>query len=420
MGPNGCPYCFCLFGWKSSKTTAVCRDCRRQSDTARWGSQPKQPREEYSDGTHGAKKREQKRLKTSGATYESEHVVGYEVFARGLERGGSQFARTVENHAPAYQEARNFHRAHIGTGTWKHNHPSGDSSQSYRDAQRRLMEAEQAGNAVQLNQRYYAHQPGFSSKNPDLAKADDSFQSMAKNAPHFPLWEEENERWRRIVPTPVERAEMSLARMTARSGRFPSVQDELDTMREFNILPSRGEKLKHTPSLPFTSDINGIPMDGNCLFHSIWAGLNSIHRDGIGFVSNDMLRQQAVGYLRHDPGIQALGVVNAEYLQTMGQNGTWGGELEALALAYVWGVRITVVGYQGQNPSFQLSYNQSAREGFTIHYYREDSHYTTRPLSPLRFGGHAGSSVNEEEKKKEEEEEKKDKKRKRSDSGVSL
>src|ERR1700739_2439052 len=98
----GCKYCSCRFGWMSSETTAVCGndECRRQSNTADWGRQPVLPQAKYSDGTNGARTREQKRLKTSGATHQSEHVIGYEVFGHGAKRGGSKFAKTIENRAP--------------------------------------------------------------------------------------------------------------------------------------------------------------------------------------------------------------------------------------------------------------------------------------------------------------------------------
>jgi hypothetical protein len=54
----------------------------------------------------------------------------------------------------------------------------------------------------------------------------------------------------------------------------------------------------------------------------------------------------------------------------MGHDSTWGGELEAMALAHVWGVRITV-----RAKNYTIIYNQAAHTGFDIYY--GDSHYSS-------------------------------------------
>lgn len=371
-----CPFCASVEGDLIDSKSVVCRSCGAQASTAVWGKLPKRKRERYEEGSHGAKGREQKRLKTSGATHQSEHVVGYEVFGHGAKRGKSQFAKRIENTAPAYQEELDSHRGHIGTGSWKNYRGTRESSEQYRAAQRRLLRSNRAGDAVQLNQLYYAHQPEFRSKNPkkaaNLKKADDSFQRMVSNFPPVPFYD--GGKLQKVGVTAKEKAEMNLARMTARNGVYPSRKQELEQMKKFGILPSALEKPKVSPSLPFTSDVHGIPKDGNCLFHSIWAGLNSALPEAVGFVSNEDLRRMAVGFLRHDPEIQALGVVDLAYLQTMQQNGAWGGELEAMALAHVWGVRITVNG-----PTYTITYNQAAQNGFNI-YYDGVGHYSIGPF----------------------------------------
>jgi hypothetical protein len=138
----------------ASETEVVCEGCGKLSSTALWKRKPAPKRKTYEDSTHGAKGREQKRLKTSGATHQSEHVVGYEVFGHGAKRGGSEFAKTIENRAPAYQEDFDSHRGHIGTGSWKDYRGTGESSEQYRVAQRRTVRGKRVGNAVQLNQLY--------------------------------------------------------------------------------------------------------------------------------------------------------------------------------------------------------------------------------------------------------------------------
>jgi hypothetical protein len=370
-----CPYCASAAGLMASETEVVCEGCGKLSSTALWKRKPAPKRKTYEDSTHGAKGREQKRLKTSGATHQSEHVVGYEVFGHGAKRGGSEFAKTIENRAPAYQEDFDSHRGHIGTGSWKDYRGTGESSEQYRVAQRRMVRGKRVGNAVQLNQLYYAHQPEFRAGDPshqsNLKKADDSFQRMVQNFAPVPLWD--GSTLVKVGVTAIEKAEMNLARMTARGGSYPTRKEELEQMKKFRILPSQDEQPKKGPVLPFSSDRNGIPMDGNCLFHSIWAGLHSIMPDAVGFVTNDMLRKQAVGFLRCDPEINDLGILTHAYLDAMGQDSTWGGELEAMALAHVWGVRITV-----RAKNYTITYNQAAHAGFDIYY--GDSHYSSAPF----------------------------------------
>jgi hypothetical protein len=144
-----CPHCNSANGLMF-ETEVVCDGCGKMSSTAVWKIKPKRKRETYHDGTHGAKRREQKRLKTSGATHQSEHVVGYEVLGHGAKRDGSELAKTIENRAPAYQEDFDSHRGHIGTGSWKDYRGTGESSKQYRVAQRRAVSAGKVGNAVQL------------------------------------------------------------------------------------------------------------------------------------------------------------------------------------------------------------------------------------------------------------------------------
>jgi RHS repeat-associated protein len=149
---------------------------------------PSAPRQTYRPGTYGATGAEQKRTgtkfgqKVSGDTHESEHPIGYEVLGRGtgVKRGENQHAKDVENHAPAYQEAKPAHKGHIGTGTKVNPDAMGTSafksSQDYRDSQRNALEStdkhgapnkDAASNAIQLNQVEYAHQQSFHTNTSD-------------------------------------------------------------------------------------------------------------------------------------------------------------------------------------------------------------------------------------------------------------
>src|SRR5215467_15676061 len=97
-------------------------------------------------GTHGFREYEQDRLGTSGDTHQSEHPIGYEVIRRHLglsgpqARSGTGLQGQLERRAPAYQEVKAYHRAHVGTGTsTRRQHPSDMNSQTYRNAQLELL-----------------------------------------------------------------------------------------------------------------------------------------------------------------------------------------------------------------------------------------------------------------------------------------
>lgn len=360
-----CPLCKSTDGYKRNDRQIVCARCGQTIAVDDWNNFKKR-RNQYNEDMHGSKTKHQKRFKTTGKTHESEHTVGYEVFGDSEKRGGSDFAKYIENTAPAYQEDYDQHRFHIGTGTHKNFRGTGESSGQYRSTQRSLVKGRTVGSAVQMNQLYYAHQPGFQDQTASgLGKADESFEHMVDNFGSIPFQFEGT--WERVGVSETEKAEMSLSRYTARNATFPSRKQELEQMKRFNILPSQSEELPKTVADTEQRDEHGIPMDGSCLFHSIWNRLNQI-RDNMGFTSSQEMRRQAVGFLRRDPDVRDF--VTLHYLQAMSQPQTWGGELECMALAYVWGARITVIG-----PTYQITYNAQATDHITI-YYNGTSHYS--------------------------------------------
>lgn len=197
-------------------------------------------RTKYEPGQHGGRKHEQKRLtsefdfKVSGTTHESEHTVGFAPInnGTGLERGSGGRARQLENRAPAYQEEKHQHRAHIGTGTRSRADESGMNSHDYRAGQRAFLEASDVSSAVQLNQLGYAFQEGFQNDDSPEAKAsDDSFQRMAAHLRGLTYAQ-----GARDVTVPIDdkqRIEMQLSRQTARSGKWPTQQiNEFSDMLE--------------------------------------------------------------------------------------------------------------------------------------------------------------------------------------------
>jgi hypothetical protein len=231
---------------------------------------------------HGRKQAEQKALKLSGETHESEHPIGYEVLSRHLPddsggRGSSGLPHQIENRAPAYQEVKQFHSAHIGTGSRGSDESSGfGSARGYRDAQLESIDPTatvrkgrvdavtgrplpdqsdipapppSVSNAVQLNQLGYAHNPAFQtairdkdqnvvgsrSLHSDEIKANESYHRMVSGMSAVSFAHSPDE----IAQVPVDhadQAEMHLARHAAQTGKWP-----VETAKEYKRLLALGK-----------------------------------------------------------------------------------------------------------------------------------------------------------------------------------
>jgi hypothetical protein len=202
----------------------------------------KHKRGSYELGEHGAKKREQTRLTemfgntVSGDTHESEHTIGFEPLNQttGLKRGSKGRATSLENHAPAYQESKPMHRAHIGTGTTGEKDGSGFNSHTYRESQRSLLEQGEVGDAVQLNQLGYAfledegHERMFQKETGwQKDAADESFQTMVKNMGEVTYGQGEEDV--SVGVSPIQKVEMMASRDMARTGDWT----DRDKLREY-------------------------------------------------------------------------------------------------------------------------------------------------------------------------------------------
>jgi hypothetical protein len=199
----------------------------------------------YKPGMHGYKKSEQKRLSdaydisVTGTTHESEHTIGFEPLNQtsGNKRGSNSTARSLENRAPAYQEVKGLHRDHIGTGTHGTADDSGFNSEDYRNSQRSLLEAGDVSSAVQINQLGYAFDPrmkGLPTTGEGRA-ATDSYDTMVANMNSVAYAQDDDE-----VTVDVDakqKAEMYLARRTAITGSFPTIEEENEARVKFGLDP---------------------------------------------------------------------------------------------------------------------------------------------------------------------------------------
>ncbi len=217
----------------------------------------------YIIGMHGAKGSEQTRLEkkygkdVSGTTHESEHPIGFEPInhTSGKKRASDGRIKDLENFAPAYQEVKSLHRKHVGTGKGsphtraeyqelvekllKQNKnaklpkaprvfSSGFTTAEYREAQLRLMDDENPGTAVQLNQLGYAFQDNFGwSDSTEHKQANDSFYNMVNNVKQFEIaWDMHDEDTNEIARTNriihfrgTDKKEMLASRAVAKLGR---------------------------------------------------------------------------------------------------------------------------------------------------------------------------------------------------------
>jgi hypothetical protein len=203
-----------------------------QNDTAH---QPRKRPTKYPPGTYGYTSHEQKALGVSGKTHESEHPIGVQPILQttGLKRGTPGRAKDLENFAPAYQEEREFHRKHIGTGNRTKEDASGFNAHSYRKTERDLIKQGDISSAMQINQLSYAFIPGFQNKHntPDKTSkaADDSYKRMVKNLRSVTYGEgEEN---REVNVNRKQQQEILLARKIARRGKW-ATEEEIEQAKK--------------------------------------------------------------------------------------------------------------------------------------------------------------------------------------------
>lgn len=238
---------------------------RALTDDPTVSNQPKwhKGKTKYIIGMHGAKGSEQTRLKkkygkqVSGSTHESEHPIGFEPInhTSGKKRASDGRIKDLENFAPAYQEVKPLHRKHVGTGKGSPHtrsqyqklveklrkqkkkvklpkaprvFSSGLTTAEYREAQLRLMDDENPGIAVQLNQLGYAFQDNFGwSGSANHKQANDSFYHMVNNVKQFDIaWDMHDEDTDEISRTNrtihfrgTDKKEMLASRAVAKLGR---------------------------------------------------------------------------------------------------------------------------------------------------------------------------------------------------------
>lgn len=197
----------------------------------------KKRRGKYGVGTHGSAGFQRKTLGTTGTRHESEHVVGYNVYAEDYDRKHGE-GKTIEMQGLAYLEVKPLHRAHPGTG-------SGAAADVYRDIQRGILQDGKSGNtqktvssAVQFNQLEYAHLPADAQGDAsglDFLIADLSYEAMVRNGSSVSFYDGNGHTSFQI--SQVERAEMLLAYEIRKTGKWPTQQRIAEVLQYCGLAP---------------------------------------------------------------------------------------------------------------------------------------------------------------------------------------
>ncbi|QCJ00990.1 virA/G regulated protein [Agrobacterium larrymoorei] len=234
-------------------------------------------------GTYGSRKNERERLATETGKFESEHIFGFKVVHDILR--ATKEGRRLERPMPAYLECKELHRQHVGTGRGRTGliGRGWPDDASYRSDQKATLtdpvasaEGAIASNGYQLNQLGYAHQlanDGLQSVSPEgvslpIQVATTSYNYTVSRDPILsPPGKQQEPQLLHLGPR--GQTEAVLARETALTGKWPTIERERQVYREFltlydakrdlevKSLPPRQKKKALLSALNRTADLIG-------------------------------------------------------------------------------------------------------------------------------------------------------------------
>lgn len=189
-------------------------------------------------GTHRTAKLQRKVLNTTGNRHESEHTIGFNVYAQSFDRKASGDGKAMEGSGLAYLEVKELHRDHPGTGT-------GKDADAYRKDQRAILEQGRDGHttktvssAIQLNQLEYAimqHSMTGAPGKEELTIAEISYEAMVRNGDSVTFHDGTKSHSFQI--SQVERAEMLLAYEARHTGAWPSQERIAEVLKACGLTP---------------------------------------------------------------------------------------------------------------------------------------------------------------------------------------
>jgi hypothetical protein len=194
-------------------------------------------RGKYGVGTHGSAKFQRKTLGTTGDEHESEHVVGYNVYAQDYDRKHGE-GKQIEMGGLAYLEVKALHRDHPGTG-------SGQAADVYRDTQRSILDegksnpsSKTISTAIQFNQLEYAHQSADTKQeatDEEMEIAAISYEAMVRNGQSLTYYDGTSQTSFQLDQ--VQRAELLLAYEVRMSGQWPTQDRIKEVIEQCGLTP---------------------------------------------------------------------------------------------------------------------------------------------------------------------------------------
>jgi hypothetical protein len=159
-------------------------------------------------------------------------------------------------------------------------------------------------------------------------------------------------------------------------GIFSTIEAEKLSADEIALLKKSSGFAADLPRLPTSQSIdeNGIPTDGNCLFHSL---AKNLRERGIKQLTHEHLRTYVCLYMSNHQDFCDTWGITPQYIENMKLPGTWGGGIEIAIIATIYSVKINILVIT-QGFSSTIAFNTTSETAPIQIEYRNGNHYTTR------------------------------------------
>lgn len=158
-------------------------------------------------------------------------------------------------------------------------------------------------------------------------------------------------------------------------GIFSTIDTDLISPKDIELLKKSNGFSSDLPRLPISEsrDENGIPTDGNCLFHTL---SRCLQQRGMHGISHEDLRNYVCLYMDNNPAFCETWGITVAYITNMRLSGTWGGGIEIAIIAQIYNVKINVM-IPHQGFTSMIAFNATTETAPIQIEYRNGNHYTT-------------------------------------------
>lgn len=156
---------------------------------------------------------------------------------------------------------------------------------------------------------------------------------------------------------------------------FSTIDTDLISRTDIELLKKSTGFSSSLPRLPVSQsrDENGIPTDGNCLFHTL---ARCLQQRGIHKLSHEELRHYVCLYMENNDDFCENWGITPAYIANMKLSGTWGGGIEIAIVAQMYNIKINVV-IPNQGFTSTIAFNATSETAPMHIEYRNGNHYTT-------------------------------------------